>query len=143
MEVNTVCNLHILQLYNVHIPKDLAKLCNSYLSDSELIYYSGETNWTKFQKDIVCNIAAENGWIDLLKWARKPEKNCHWDYLTCSYAALNGHLLTLKWARENGCDWDSTTCGSAAYNGHLEVLKWARENGCEWNSNTSSYAALN
>ena len=130
MEVNIVRNLHILQLDNIHIPKDLAKLCNSYLSDNELIYYSGETNWTKFSKNIVCNIAAENGWIDLLKWARKPENNCYWGSNTCSDAAKNGHLEVLKWARQNGCEWDSYTCSYAAENGHLEVLKWTKQNGC-------------
>ena len=90
MEANTVCELHILQLDNIHIPKDLAKLCNSYLADNEIIYYSGEINWTKFHKDAICSMAAENGWIDLLKWSRKPENNCYWNNNTCYFAARNG-----------------------------------------------------
>ena len=32
----------------------------------------------------------------------------------CSYAAQNGHLEILKWARENGCQWNSYTCSYAA-----------------------------
>jgi phosphoserine aminotransferase len=50
--------------------------------------------------------------------------------MTCSYAAENGNLEVLKWARENGCEWESNTCSCAAWNGHLEVLKWAKNNGC-------------
>ena len=51
-------------------------------------------------------------------------------------AAQNGHLEVLQWARNNGCDWDSDTCACAAQNGHLEVLQWARNNGCDWDSDT-------
>lgn len=50
----------------------------------------------------------------------------------CELAAWNGNLSVLKWARENGCQWNSYICASAAHNGHLEVLKWGRENGCDW-----------
>ena len=33
------------------------------------------------------------------------QKNgCEWDSFTCSCAAENGHLEVLKWAKENGCD---------------------------------------
>jgi len=49
---------------------------------------------------------------------------------TCIIAADNGHLDVLKWARANGCPWDSFYCSSAERNGHLDVLTWARENGC-------------
>ena len=52
----------------------------------------------------------------------------------CELAAGENSLSILKWARENGendCNWDSSTCSSAALGGHLEVLKWARGNSCE------------
>ena len=32
-----------------------------------------------------------------------------WNSDTCYHAANNGHLEVLKWARENGCDWDPYT----------------------------------
>jgi hypothetical protein len=46
--------------------------------------------------ECTCAYAAENGHLDMLKWAR--ENGCPWDY-----AAENGHLNVLKWAHENGC----------------------------------------
>ena len=33
---------------------------------------------------------------------------------TCQNAAENGHLEVLKWARENGCPWNELTCSCAA-----------------------------
>ena len=90
---------------------------------------------------LICNNAALNGHLYILKWARKNA--CPWDESTCANAALNGHLEVLKWARENGCPWDDSTCNRAAENGHLEVLKWAREHGCHWNESTCAWAANN
>ena len=83
----------------IQLPKDLNNICCSYLTDDECMYINNE--WKKFNKNEVCEIAAQNGWLDLLIWAR-----------------------------QNGCEWDSYICSDAAYNGHLEVLKWARQNGC-------------
>ena len=50
----------------------------------------------------------------------------------CRVAAQNGNLEVLKWARKEGLFWDSDTCAQAARGGHLDVLKWARANGCPW-----------
>jgi len=44
-------------------------------------------------------------------------------YNLCHMIAENGHLEVLKWAHQNGCYWDKNTCCNAALNGHLEVLK--------------------
>ena len=72
--------------------KDLFNLCVSYLSEEERNY--SEEKWNKFKKKDVCNIAAVNGWIDLLQWAIK--NGCDWDSWTCTYAAENGQLEILK-----------------------------------------------
>ena len=85
----------------IQLPKDLNNICCSYLTNNECIYVNKE--WKKFNKNKICNIAAENGWLDLLKWARHSS-------------------LTFG----NGCEWNSNVCSNAAENGHLEVLKWAR-----------------
>ena len=53
---------------------------------------------------------------------------------SCAEAAQNGNLELLKWAREHGCPWDEDIadsimrdgCALAAKGAHLEVLKWAR-----------------
>ena len=52
----------------IQLPKDLNDICCSYLTDEECIYVNNE--WMEFDKNEVCNIAAENGWLDLLKWAK-------------------------------------------------------------------------
>ena len=119
----------------------------------------------------LCTIAAENGYLNILKWARK--NYYPWDEKTCTNAAKNGHLNILKWCRKNKCtvSWNITTrneaiftdnfkilnlecndicpprnnntCTEASKNGHLKILKWARNNGCSWDKNTCSEAAKN
>src|SRR5437868_7835842 len=106
----------------IQLPKDLNNIYCSYLTENESIYINCE--WKKFSKNDICNIAARNGLLDLLIWAR--QKGCYWDDRVCNEAAKNGHLEVLKWAIQNGCEWNKYVCSSAAYNGHLEVLKWAR-----------------
>ena len=41
---------------------------------------------------------------------------------SCDIASEEGHLEVLKWLREQGCPWDTYTCSMAALGGHLEVL---------------------
>ena len=96
----------------------------------------------KFRWDSdTCKIAAENGHLDVLKYAH--QNGCPWNKYTCAYAASKGRLEVLKWARQNGCKWDAEIYANAAENGHLEVLKWAHQNGCPWNTWTCSRAAAN
>lgn len=59
------------------------------------------------------------------------ESPCPWDEETCAMAALNGHLEIIKWARsrEPPCPWDEDTCAMAALNAQMAVIKWAHENG--------------
>ena len=33
-----------------------------------------------------------------------------WNKLTCELAAFNGRLQVLKWAREHDCPWDEVVC---------------------------------
>jgi hypothetical protein len=87
------------------------------LSTDEQLYL--ENKWENFPNEQVCDIAAENGWLDLLKWARYY--NYSWSSYTCSSAARNGHLYifilneVLKWAKINGCTWDSYTCSCSSF----------------------------
>jgi len=82
-------------------------------------------------KSKICFSAANEGHLELLKWAR--ERGCSWDKRVCFTAAGRGDLEMLQWARENGCRWCTKTCLWAARNGHLQVLRWAVENGCPIN----------
>jgi len=65
---------------------DLSKLCLSYLSNEEQIYYSNE--WNKFDGNDICDIAMYNGWFDLLIWSYK-QKNIEIDMFIYSYFSLN------------------------------------------------------
>ncbi len=116
--------------------------------------------------DTMCELAAKNGQLDVLKWANGcdvSEKLCnnaakrgHFDvlkwlyinnrlrtYVLCEYVAKGGHLPILIWCHALNLDeYDSGgICSEAAKYGHLHVLKWAHENGCFWNSNTCANAA--
>ena len=43
-------------------------------------------------------------------------------------AAENGHLNCLKWARDNGCSWDKWTWYMALRNSHSECVTYAMKN---------------
>jgi len=92
-----------------------------------------------FPEDDICDQAAYNGDLPLLKWAR--QNGCEWSGWTCAFAAKGGELKVLKWLRKNKCHWGWRTCAYAARDGHLEILKWARKNEAPWNEWTFGYAA--
>jgi hypothetical protein len=52
----------------------------------------------------------------------------HW----MSIAAENGHLNVLQWARAHGCEWGTTTCRRAAKKGQYDIVEWELANGCPW-----------
>ncbi len=174
---------------NLHI--DILSLIASYLHENDLIIIKtniyttinitisnyiiacGHLNllkliWNNIEhNEDVCDIAAGNGQIEVLKWVLANNyplsgwlsavKNDHLEVLQwfqendvhytisryiCSHAAKYGRLNILIWARKTGYYWDENTCTNAAANGHLDVLKWARANGCEWSNTTSLFAGL-
>jgi hypothetical protein len=89
---------------------------------------------------ISINIAAEYGYIEILKWLLN--NGCRWNRTTCAMAAKSGNLELLKYLRENGCKWDARTCSRAAEYGHLEILIYARENDCNWDHRTCAKAIM-
>ena len=108
-------------------------------------------DWTyvRIHKDALCEGAAVEGRLDVLKWARA--RGGAWMHKSmCALAAERGHLHVLEWARKNGCPgvkgakrmrpWDISICAHAATGGQIEVLKWARKNGCSWDSRTRKAA---
>lgn len=116
------------------LPKDIFNLFTSYLSEDEINYNSGE--WHKFKKDRLCTIAAQNEWLDLLKWAHS--KNLEQNSDTCIGAAEYVDIEILKylhenncpWARSNGCDWNIQTCLTAVEYNNEEIIGWLNENNC-------------
>ena len=135
----------------LELPTDLIRLILSYIAHFPLSYIPARFVCRRF-RDLVpslshetrqqardfCNLAALEGDLNLIKWART--NGCPWNTHTCAYAARYDHLEVLQWARTNDCPWDEWTCSSAAQGGHLEVLKWLRANGCPWNENTCAQA---
>ncbi|KAL6057546.1 Ankyrin repeat-containing domain [Balamuthia mandrillaris] len=114
----------------------------------------------------VCNWAAEQGQLDVLKWVRERQQQQQQSNASkrrpiirnCSPGAPSPPPLlpgmatwtsfadcesrgVLQWAREQGCPWDKHTCAQAARNGHLEVLKWAVEKGCHCDAATCAELA--
>jgi len=144
---------------------------------SEAIAVSGNLYFLKFfdslnfswKSKTFCWLAAQNGHLDIIKWA--IERNCSFnahhcmyeaialdkihilfffvktkgyvlDPTMCAVAACNGDLEMLKFLRVNSCPWDEETCSLAALEGHLDVLKWAFENGCPLNPENIKNNAL-
>ncbi len=90
-----------------------------------------------------CTAAAHGGRLDVLQWLRAQNPPCPWNANVCIGAARRGHLDILKWARARDCPWDAQTCAEAIRKKHFAVLKWARSNGCPWDENVWCLAALN
>ncbi len=90
----------------------------------------------------VCEHAANNGSLEVLKWGENSGFNL--GIVTynsvgttvftniCANAALNGHLNVLNWAKEIGLIMDDMVCSNAALGGHVEILNWAKLNGLHW-----------
>ncbi len=94
-----------------------------------------------YDLSLVCEHAANNGALDVLKWAKdvglnmeviiyEPDEQIIKSNI-CANAALNGHLDILIWAKEIGLKLDDMVCPKAALNGHLNILIWAKEIGLE------------
>ncbi len=92
----------------------------------------------------ICEFAALNGHIEILKWAiNKVDKSILNNSIVCAGASLNGHLETLKWLRDHGFELNKFSCSNAAINGHLEILQWIMDNGGEWDNEAYYYAKNN
>ena len=90
----------------------------------------------------LCTMAAEYGYLNILKWARK--NYYPWDENTCSNAAKNGHLKLLKWARKNKrtrIHWNITTRHEAIFTDNFEILKMTYGDICPPRAKALSEAA--
>lgn len=102
-------------------------------------------------------IAARDGWLELLMWARSI--GCVWDpnvfksacegnrinileqlvgdmslrpWRVGAYiaASTQGHIPVIQWLREHNFEWDDDVCAATAAYGQLETLKFLIANGC-------------
>ena len=105
----------------LELPADLLRLILSYISRSSLSHITAQfvcrrfrdllpplSKETREQARYFCNLAATDGYLDLIKWARA--NRCPWNKFTCANAAEGGHLEVLQWTRANGCPWNAYTC---------------------------------
>jgi len=110
---------------------------NGYLS---ILKTMGDMKTIFLWKLIICEEAAVDGHLDVIKWARSM--GASWGR-TMWEALVNGHLEVIVWAHSVGADWPVNTCSTAAAKGHLKILQYARANGAVWNESTATNAALN
>ena len=117
------------------------KLCDKAAKNGllDLLKYA-HGNGYKWHGEFTCSFAVFNGHLECLKYLY--ENGCEWDKnMICADSVLNGHLECLKYLHENGCILDELTCSTAVINGHLDCLKYLHENGCPWDELTCSNAA--
>lgn len=75
----------------------------------------------------VCRTAAGKGYFEIVKWAHK--KRYIWESI-CWHAAHGGHFDILKYAYENGAPLQMGILHNAAYYGRIDMLEWLLERGC-------------
>ena len=96
------------------------------------------------------NLASGRGYLVTCRWLRA--QGCEWNPKTIRAAAENGHLEVIKWARRHTgtpesesepCEWNAGCCQSASRGGHIHVLEWVRsqEPPCNWGTFTATTAS--
>ena len=74
---------------------DLIQACDP----STVIYLrDAGAPWT----ERTCRHAAENGHLDVLRWARAADPPCPWTFMTVYEAIENNQTATLEWAIAHG-----------------------------------------
>jgi hypothetical protein len=73
---------------------------------------------------------AENGYMHVLQYLHA--EGCDMNQRVCNWAAYNGDLKMLKWAHEHGCtlyshEVDIDICESAAGSQNVELIEWLKQ----------------
>jgi hypothetical protein len=130
------CFIYAYEKYSAYY-SDYPKPCViaakiGYIEILEYMYSKfGTTYFWNDKTKHLCEIAAENGHLNFLKYAH--EHGCDWDKGVCIAAVKNGHLDCLKYAHENNCPWNKHVCEVAAKMGQVDCLKYAHKNNCPLN----------
>ena len=88
--------------------------------------------WQRAPWSSACEVAAENGQLEILKWAF-GDGNCNqWGVEICAAAARGGHVHIIRWLRNHPipCPWNELTTLAAAEKGHTALLEWVLIRGC-------------
>jgi hypothetical protein len=94
----------------------------------EILKYLKEKNIPFSIYHNLCNIAADNGYLDIFKWCIENGLKIRKGIMYI--AAENGHLELMKYAKLIGCEFDGSEYPVAIDYAHLDVLKWLKENDC-------------
>jgi hypothetical protein len=123
----TIQKLGPPDLYSLH--SDLLKCISKRAGDSTLITL--RLTCKKFFNSLpplnepFCNVAAREGHLDLLTWAKN--KKFIWKVNNvCREACLNGHIYIVKHCHFKKAVIEENWLDSAAINGHLDIIKWAQ-----------------
>jgi hypothetical protein len=85
------------------------------------------TPWDEF----TTNMALERGHIPMLQWLFEHHAVFN-SKKVYAIPAENGNLQVLKWARDNGFTMTENDSAAAANGGQLECLQFLHRNGCPW-----------
>jgi hypothetical protein len=117
----------------------LAAACNNHLD--VLIWLCN--NGCEIHAQTCFDCVVDKGHLEILKWLYSKYNNILTNDRVCECAAFNGYLNVIKWARENNFPWDESTCDSAVMGGHLDCFIWVVENGCLFDRSIMHRAARN
>ena len=106
--------------------------CN-YLNNASkymLLLSFEETSFLIIDKTTVMNVAAQLGYINILKLLKNI--GYQWNELTSKSACLGGQLETLKWLKDQGCKCDSKCYRAAGRIGNIDIINWLDEQDIEY-----------
>ena len=137
--VDSISNGHIDMLKWLINPQDVIdkqnriKYCEiaAESGNIDMLKYLGTNDPTVFGLVRIMAGAVNNGQLDVVKWLRE-EHNCPMCKDILHHPIINGHFDVVKYLFLNNCPRDECACGYAAMYGNLEILKWLHENGCPW-----------
>lgn len=97
----------------------------------------------------VCEIAADDGSLEILKWVNDRDEldrllynDSPLSYRLYFKAAMKGHFDIIKYLYENECIFDELACNGTSQNGNLQMLKWLRDRGCPWDKSVCTNSAF-
>lgn len=88
-------------------------------------------------------VLAKNGYLDMLKWARKLRVPFDWNENVYICAIINNHMEIIQWLRAQNppCPWDEKVIAFAVKQNKFEIVKWLHENKCPWDETCCKIAA--
>jgi hypothetical protein len=97
--------------------------------------------WAVEDKKLRCSgemvrLLAKTDDFETLKWALK--KKCPISPKSLASAAEEGKFENMKILRKYGATWNYDSCSTVAGTGNSEILRWALSNGCTGNDKTFS-----